>query len=109
MSVKLFTVFCEIAVALASIDRRIGKIETMLKALIQTEDMEMATLADLKAKVEAEHTVEQSAVTLLQQIAQMLKDAQAANDPAKIQEIVDMLDANTAELSAAVTANTPAP
>jgi len=68
----------------------------------------MATLADIKAKVEAEHTVEQSAVTLLQQIAQMLKDAQASGDPAAMQEIMDMLDANTKELSDAVVANTPA-
>lgn len=67
----------------------------------------MATLADLKAKVEAEKAVEDSAVTLLVGLNQQLKDALASSDPAAIQALSDELDANTAALAAAVTANTP--
>lgn len=75
--------------------------------LFQLGRIEM-TLAELKAKVDAETTVVQSAVTLLSSLAQSLKDAIAANDPAAIQAIADELDTNTASLAAAVAANTPA-
>lgn len=68
----------------------------------------MATLADIQAAVAAERSVEDSAVALLGHIAQMLKDALAANDPAAIQAVVDQIDANTKSLSDAVAANTPA-
>lgn len=64
------------------------------------------TLDDLKTKVDNEATVEQSAITLLQGISAQL--AAAKNDPVKIQAIADELDSNTATLSAAITANTPA-
>ena len=66
------------------------------------------TLADILAKVAAEKTVDDSIVTLLGSISQQLKDAIAANDPAQLQAISDGLDANIAEIQAAVTANTPA-
>lgn len=91
-----------------SIHHRLDNIETMLQTIKRQEQREMATLADIKSRVEAEETVNQSAIALLQNISQMLKDAQASQDPAALQEIVDMLDANTTELSNAVTANTPA-
>lgn len=69
----------------------------------------MATLADIQAKVAAETTVEQSAITLLQELSQQLKDALANGaDPATLQAIADNLDQNNANLAAAITANTPA-
>jgi hypothetical protein len=68
----------------------------------------MATLKDIQDDVTAEKTVIDSAVALLAGLSQQLKDAIAANDPAALQAIVDGLDANKAELAAAVTANTPA-
>lgn len=95
-----------------SVHHRLDRIESLLKHLAsqlsKLESNMAVSFADLKAKVEAEHTVELSAIALLQQISQMLKDAQASGDPAAIQEVMDMLDANTKELSDAVTANTPA-
>lgn len=69
----------------------------------------MATLADIRAAVAAERTVQDSVVVLLQQLAQMLKDAIAANDPVALQGVVDDLTKNASDLSAAITANTPAP
>jgi len=64
------------------------------------------TLDELKAKVDAEGTVEQSAITLLQGLSAQLTAAK--NDPAQIQAIADEIDANSASLAAAVSANTPA-
>lgn len=68
----------------------------------------MASLADIRAAVEAQATVEQSVITLLQQLAQELRDALANNDPAAMQQLVDQINAQTQALSEAVTANTPA-
>lgn len=68
--------------------------------------MVQATLDDLKAKVDAEVTLEQSAETLLSGLSAQL--AAAKNDPVKIQAIADELDTNSASFAAAITANTPA-
>jgi len=67
----------------------------------------------LEQKVAAQDTVVSSVVTLLQEISQMLKDALAnpGNDPAlvaRVQAVVDHIDANDTTLANAVTANTPA-
>jgi len=85
-----------------------SEVVSLLKTILEKEKATMATLADIKAKVDAEKTVEDSIVTLLTSVSQQLKDAIASNDPAAMQAIADELDANTAALSAAVTANTPA-
>lgn len=61
---------------------------------------------DILAKVQAQKTVMDSAVTLLGSLSQAIKDA--GTDPAKLQAISDAIDANTTELSDALTANTPA-
>lgn len=88
---------------------RLSQMEySITNAIKQLEENTMATLADIKAKVEADHEVDMSAITLLQQLSQMLKDAQASGDPAAMQEIIDLLDNNQRELADAVTANTPA-
>lgn len=68
----------------------------------------MATIQDLTSHIEAQTSVEDGVITLLQTISQQLKDAQASNDPAAIQAAIDQIDANTKKLSDAVVANTPA-
>lgn len=68
----------------------------------------MATITDVQTAVANETTVEQSAITLLQQLSQMLQAALAANDPAQVQAVVDQINANAQALSDAVAANTPA-
>jgi hypothetical protein len=83
--------------------------EEILKLLraIHAQGQAMAlTLDDLKAKVQRNTTVAQSALTLIQGISQRLKDA--AGDPAKIQALADELDATDIALADAVSANTPA-
>ncbi len=64
------------------------------------------TIDELKAKVDAEGTVIDSAITLLAGISQMLKDA--GTDQAKLQALGAQIDAKKDELAASVTANTPA-
>ena len=71
-------------------------------------DRTMANLQDLQAAVDREGSVVASAVTLLTTISDELKAAQAAQDPAAIQAVIDHLDANTQPLADAVAANTPA-
>jgi len=68
----------------------------------------MASLDALKAQVDANTTLEGSAVTLIQGIAAQLQAALAGNDPAKVQALVDELQASAAPLAAAIAANTPA-
>lgn len=58
----------------------------------------------LETKVTNLTTVEQSAVALLQGLAQQLRDN--ANAPARINEIANKIDADAADLAAAVQANT---
>ena len=68
----------------------------------------MAAIDDLKAAVEAETSVVQSAVTLLNGLAQQIKDAVQTGNAAAVEEAANQILANTAALSAAVSANTPA-
>lgn len=69
----------------------------------------MASIQDIKAKVEAQTTVVSSAVTLLQQLSNKIQElVNTGADPAAIQAVLDELNANTDALATAVTANTPA-
>jgi len=68
----------------------------------------MATLQDVQNAVSQQSTVEDSVITLLNNIVQQLKDAQASNDPAALDKVVADIQANTQRLTDAVTQNTPA-
>jgi hypothetical protein len=63
-------------------------------------------LTRLEAAVERDTTVNQSAITLLSQLSQLVRDT--AGDPAKVAALADQLDAQQQALADAVTANTPA-
>lgn len=67
-----------------------------------------AQLEDLQAKVAAEDTVIDSAEALLIGIKTALDEALANDDSAALQALSDSIGAKTAELAAAVAANTPA-
>ncbi len=90
---------------LSQILTRVGRLESLLRAEAQGVRMD---LDDLLKKVTEETAVEQSVIALLGGLSTQLKDALAANDPAKVQAVSDALDANIATMAAAVTANTPA-
>lgn len=83
--------------------------ELLNKAGLVLEDTEtiMATMDELKAAVTRNTSVDDSVLALLQGISQQLKDAQAANDPQAITDVIAQLDANTQKMTDAVTANTP--
>ena len=66
----------------------------------------MSALDNLTAQVTSVASLEQSAVTMIQGLAQQIKGA--ANDPAAIQALADQLSASAAPLAAAIAANTPA-
>jgi methyl-accepting chemotaxis protein len=90
------------------LERRIGSIDRALHLIAQMESQNMATLADIQDKVTEQQTVIGSAVTLLEQLSQMLRDAAANSaDPAQLAAIADMLDSEKRSLADAVAANTP--
>lgn len=88
-------------------DSRLDQILTIVKNILRKEVAQNMTIAELNAKVVEQSTVVGSVKLLLEQLAQMLKDAIAANDPVAIQAVADLIAANTQALSDAVIANTP--
>jgi hypothetical protein len=64
------------------------------------------SLARIEASVARDKTVNESAVTLLGQLSQMIRDT--AGDEAKANELADQLDAQQQALADAIVANTPA-
>ncbi len=77
-----------------------------LQALNTQGDKLMATAAEILADVQDESTVDDSIITLLTNIKAML-DA-AGTDPAALDQVKALIDANKAKIAAAVVANTPA-
>lgn len=65
-----------------------------------------ADLTRLTAAVERDSTVNQSAITLLNSLSQLIRDN--ATDPAALTALADQLDAQQQALADAVVANTPA-
>lgn len=63
-------------------------------------------LSRVEAAVERDNTVNQSAITLLTQLSQLVRDT--AGDPAKVAALADALDAQQQALADAVVAHTPA-
>lgn len=88
--------------------RRLDRIIALLSIIAKEGLMEMANLDDIKNEIAAEKTVIDSAVKLIGGLSAQLKAAVAANDMTALQAIIDGMEANKAELAAAVTANTPA-
>lgn len=96
-----------------TIEARLDRIELVLyrlqaaiKLLAKEERMAQADIDALKAAVERNTSVTDSAVVLIQGLAQQIKDA--ADDPAQLQALAAQIDKEAGELAAAVTAGTPA-
>ncbi len=74
---------------------------------LETKEVTMSVQLDtLAAQVAATTEVEKSAITLIQGLSAQI--AALKDDPAKLQALADSLSASAADLSAAITANTPA-
>lgn len=76
-------------------------------ALLTQGEKIMALLDQLTADVQADKDAVNSAITLINGLAQQIKDA--GTDPAALKALTDQLEANTSSLAAAVTANTTPP
>lgn len=77
-----------------------------LGAISRKLDTIMADLAALKAQIEANKAVTDSAIVLINGIADRIQAA--GTDPAQLQGLVDGLKNETDALASAVAANTPA-
>lgn len=74
---------------------------------LKKEIKDMAGELDrLTSEVEENTSVTGSAITLLNNLSQLIRDA--GTDPTKLSALADQLDSNSAALAAAVAANTPA-
>ena len=91
-----------------TLDHILGELH-QIKQLIQSQGASiMSALTDLQAAVAAEDTVIASAITLLQGLKAQLDAAIASGDPAALTALSTDIGNQTAALSAAITANTPA-
>ena len=92
--------------AFQRIERRLDLILARLSALTNLEVATVAKIDDLELEVAKVATVTDSAVALINGIAQQLRDA-GSTDP-RIQAVIASLDDKANALAAAVAANTPA-
>lgn len=78
------------------------------KHLLRKVVLIMATLNELKEQVAANTSLEQSAIVLIEGIAQKLQDLiDNGADPVALQQMVDELKTSADALSTAIQANTP--
>lgn len=86
--------------------RRLDALDQKTDLVLERLDIIMAALDDLTAQVTANSTVLQSAVTLINGIADRI--TAAGVDPAKLAALTASLKTDDDALAAAVAANTPA-
>ena len=84
----------------AQLDRMEAKENTFMASASQA-------LTDVQNAVASEQTVEQSAITLIQQLAAQVTAANGVS-PDAVEAVVAQIQANASALAQAVTANTPA-
>jgi hypothetical protein len=84
---------------------RLARIESMLERLISQGVIMSAELDQLTTQVQNTRDVEDSAIALLNGLSAQIRAMQ--NDPAKLTQLANDLQAKAGDLAAAVTANTP--
>jgi uncharacterized protein YoxC len=93
-------------VILAKLDSLAQAVADLAQAVQTGQVKQMAAIDDLTAQVAANTSAEDSAVTLLNELAAML--AAAGTDPAKLAALQTDLKTHADALAAAIVANTPA-
>jgi signal transduction histidine kinase len=88
------------------ISRRLGRIEKALTHIIEKVEQMALDFSRIEAEIAENNSVIQSVVTLLQNVANAIRDAAA--DQAKVVSLADQLDTQTNALADAVAASTPA-
>lgn len=87
--------------------RRLDELDNKLDLIHNRQETIMSALDDLTAQVAANRTIAQSALTLINGIADRI--TAAGVDPAALAALTASLKDDDDKLAAAVTANTPAP
>jgi hypothetical protein len=87
------------------IQRELGFIRTTLETIAKQGAIMAGELARLQTEVEEMSSVVDSAITLINGLAQQIRDLM--NDPAALAALADSLDSKAGELAAAVVANSP--
>jgi len=90
---------------LGNLDAVLAKLDELKALLIANQRVTMSELDTLKSEVEHTTTVEDSAIVLLNGLSAQI--ASLKGDPAALQALADQLSAKSADLAAAVSANTP--
>lgn len=85
---------------------KLANLEDKLDRVIRMEKQEMADLTAISAAVENNTSVDESAIALLGQLADLIR--QNATDPAALAALADSINGEASNLAAAVSANTPA-
>lgn len=94
------------------LDILIAEVRNLTQAITRQTQQGAATVAsieELQAEVSQNTDAVGSAVTLINGLAQQIRDAVAQNDPAALQAVVDQLEANSSALAQAVAENTTPP
>ena len=88
------------------LSQQLGRIEGSLSLLHERIDTMTPAMERITREVAETKTAVQSAVTLINGLAQQIRDN--ADDPVALNALADDLDQSQADIAAAVTANTPA-
>lgn len=97
----------EINLRLSLIEAKLDIIGLKIDNLTRRSIAMAAELDALEQQVAQNTDLEQSAIVLIQQLADMI--SQVKTDPARLQKLSDDLKAKATALAAAITANTPPP
>lgn len=97
---------CKLKRLVQAVSLKLDMVLTALDELKHGEKIMSKELDDLTTQVKANTDAEQSAVTLLGKLSDLIKAA--GTDPVKLQQLTTDLDASKQALAAAVLANTPA-
>jgi chromosome segregation ATPase len=92
--------------ALTAMQQDLAYIRRTVDDLVDQQEATRMDLSKLQAAVAQETAIDQSAVVLIQQIADALKATNG--DQAAVDALADQLSASASTLAGAVTANTPA-
>jgi hypothetical protein len=103
---RLDTVLAYLADVLWYSGRLLSTQSVKFKHLTQEIRRMAGELDRLTQEVEESTTVQQGAITLLNQLGELIRSN--VNDPARLAALADQLDAQAAALGEAVAANTPA-
>ena len=93
---------------MATLARILENQEQINKRLLKQEKNVMGALDDLRAQVQENADLEQSAIAVIQGIAEQLREAVNNDDSDALQALSQQLDASAAGLAAAIAANTSA-